>query len=444
MKILMVTNTYLPIVGGLEKSIQSFTKKLHEWGHEVRIVVPQLEGAETDEKDVVRIPAFHQFKQTGFSVALPVFASLAKIIDSFQPDVIHAHHPFLMGEMALRLATRYAKPVVFTYHIMFDQYSHYLPIPSSLSRRFLVELAVGYCNLSTRVIAPSESVRGILRSEGVKSFIDVVPTGVDVQAFANGEREKMRAELGIPNDAWVLGYVGRLAVEKNLEFLTSAVIRFMKKHKNVHFLVAGKGPSEDVIKKLFQESGIQNRLHLLGVVQGKNLADCYHAMDVFVFASKSETQGMVLCEAMAAGIPVVAMDAPGVREVVKNLENGRLLPHEASSEFYSALSWCLNRNPQQWRELKLRARETARVFSTENCTQKALQVYEKAVADTLVPMIKGQNEWRRMMRRLNTEWKIMTNFSRATGLALSEIITSRHLRVCASTTHEVQAYGVGG
>src|SRR3989338_8695947 len=95
MKILMVTNTYLPIVGGLEKSIQSFTKKLNEWGHEVRIVVPQLERTETNEENVIRIPALHQFKQTGFPLALPVFTSLAKVIDSFRPDVIHAHHPFL-------------------------------------------------------------------------------------------------------------------------------------------------------------------------------------------------------------------------------------------------------------------------------------------------------------------------------------------------------------
>ena len=424
MKILMVTNTYLPIVGGLEKSIQSFTKKLNEWGHEVRIAVPQLERTETNEENVIRIPALHQFKQTGFPIALPVFTSLAKVIDCFQPDVIHAHHPFLMGEMALRLAARYAKPLVFTYHIMFDQYSHYLPIPSSISKRFLVELAVGYANLSTRVIAPSESVREILRTEGVRTAIDVVPTGVDTPIFEDGNGKKLRESLGIPEDAFVLGYVGRLAFEKNLEFLTKVAIRFMKAHENTHFLVVGKGPSADVIQKLFQEAGISNRLHLPGVAQGKTLADSYHAMDVFVFASKSETQGMVLCEAMAAGVPVIGIDAPGVREVVRDLENGRLLPNEDSSEFYSALSWCLKRNPQEWKKLKQKARETAQIFSTNNCTRDALQVYEKAAADNLVPVFKEQNEWRRMMRRLNTEWNIMANFSRATGLALGELITS--------------------
>ena len=424
MKILMITNTYLPIVGGLEKSIQSFTHKLREWGHDVQIVVPQLEGMETTEENVIRIPAFHQLKQTGFAVALPIFASLAKVIDSFQPDVIHAHHPFLMGEMALRLAARYGKPLVFTYHIMFDQYSHYFPIPSSLSRRFLVELAVGYANLSTRVIAPSQSVREILQVEGVRSFIDVVPTGVDVQAFASGDREKKRDELGIPKNAFILGYVGRLAVEKNLEFLADAVIGFMKSHKNAHFLVIGKGPSEEVIKKLFRQAGIENRLHPIGVVQGKALADCYHAMDVFVFASKSETQGMVLCEAMAAGVPVIAIDAPGVREVVKDEKNGRLLARENSAEFYSALSWCLDRNKREWERLREGARETAQVFSVENCTRDALQVYEKAAVGNLLPTTREQSEWRRMMRRLNIEWKIVANVGRATGLALSEIITS--------------------
>lgn len=394
----MVTNTYLPIVGGLEKSIESFTHKFREWGHAVEIAVPN--------------PPF----------ALPLFASLAKVIDVFKPDIIHAHHPFLMGEMALRLSARYEIPLVFTYHILFDQYAHYLPIPAALSRRFLVELAAGYANLSSRVIAPSESVREILIAEGVRSPMDVVPTGVDIAAFDKGDGEKLRRSLGVLPEEFVLGHVGRLAVEKNLHFLSRVVSSFMQTHPKVHFVVAGKGPWIELMEKIFRDAGVQKRFHFLGILQGQALADCYRAMNMFVFASKSETQGMVLCEAMAAGIPVIAIDAPGVREVVRDLRNGRLVRHESESEFSSALQECYEYGACEWKKLKQEARNTAELYSEDICARKALKVYEIALANNRRQTIQEQGEWRRMMRRFRTELKIMGNLGRATGLALKEAV----------------------
>lgn len=424
MKILMVTNTYFPIVGGLEKSIESFSAKFRQWGHEVIIAVPELEGMERNDQGIIQMPALHA-GQSDFSLALPIFSALTKVVDSFQPDVIHTHHPFLMGEMALRLAARYAKPLVFTYHIMFDQYSHYLPVPSYLGKRFLVELAVGFANMSTRVIAPSESVRKILQQIGVQKYIHVVPTGVEIEAFAEGNGAKVRQALGISAQDWVLGYVGRLAPEKNLEFLADGVIPFMKANSKAHFVIAGKGPSQGLLEKLFLEAGLKERLHMQGVMQGKDLADCYHAMDAFVFASKSETQGMVLCEAMAAGVPVIALDAPGAREVVKDFENGRLLKRENKEEFQDALTWCFECDSHQWKKLQENAKKTARIFSMDTCAKHALKVYEAALADDLSLIIAKQNEWRRWMRRFRAEWNIMANFGRATRLALGEMAVNR-------------------
>ncbi|MBI3313808.1 MAG: glycosyltransferase [Candidatus Omnitrophica bacterium] len=392
MKILMVTNTYLPIVGGLEKSIQSFTKKFQDWGHDVMIVMPDTEK-------------MHQR------------------IKAFQPDVIHVHHPFLMGEIALRWAARYTKPLVFTYHIMFDQYSHYLPVSTPLAKRFLVELAVGFCNLSTQVIAPSESVREILRWQGVTTPIEVVPTGVEVGFFTQGNGKKMRQSLGIPDQAFVLGYIGRIAPEKNLEFLANVILRVMQEDENAHFVMAGKGPSEESLKKIFFDADLQNRLHVPGILQQKDLVDCYHAMDVFVFASQSETQGMVLCEAMAAGIPVVAVDAPGVREVVRDGENGRLLSYENEHEFQTALSWCREQPEPVWQRLKENARQTAENFSVDRSARRALEVYEIARRNHAIS--ESAKPWRRFVGRPATEFNIMANLGRATGLALKEMVMAR-------------------
>ncbi len=425
MKIMMISNTYLPIVGGLEKSIESFASKFREWGHEVLIVVPRLEESEPDAPGILRIPSLRHFRHPDFSLLLPVFTVLSQAVERFEPDVIHAHHPFLMGEMALRLCARYKKPLVFTYHILFEQYAHYVPLPPASGRKFLVELAAGFANLSTRVIAPSESVRGILRAEGVKRPIDVVPTGVDTAAFsANSERgrEAVRDRFLIPPGAFVFGYFGRLAPEKNLGFLARAAISFMRRNSGAHFFAAGKGPFEQEMDRLFNEAGMSGRYHFAGVLGGQALVDCYHALDAFAFASTSETQGMVLCEAMAAGVPVIALDGPGVREVVRDFHNGRLVMSGSARDFVSALDWCASLDRTVREGVADAARQTADEFSLNKCARRALGTYEAAIEVCGMEDEGRHEEWHSMMRRLGTEWKIISSIGRATGLALGAII----------------------
>jgi len=175
--------------------------------------------------------------------------------------------------------------------------------------------------MADHVIAPSESVMNLIKERGVTTPVSVVPTGIYVEKFAKGAREDFRKKLNIPAEAFVVGHLGRLAPEKNLDFLADAVAQFLKDN-DAHFLLAGKGPSEENVKKIFEAAGAGERLHLAGVVKGQDLIDCYHAMDVFAFSSQSETQGLVITEAMAAGLPVVAVDAPGVREVVADKLTG--------------------------------------------------------------------------------------------------------------------------
>jgi len=415
MKILMATNTYLNVVGGLEKSVLSFASKFRELKHGVAIAGTDFVEISGNTKNsslpLTRHPLF----------SLPFRAKLERIVAKFNADIIHAHHPFLMGEMALRFSAYYDKPVVFTYHIMFDQYSHYLPLISpSFSKRFLTELAVGFCNLCTRVIAPSESVRKILRAQGVKAAIDVVPTGVEAEKYLIGNRGKKRKELGLSEKAVLLGCVGRLAPEKNLDYLASQVLRFMQAHDNAYFFVAGKGPSCEMLKNIFSDAGLQARLLYMGALQGQDLIDSYHAMDVFVFASESETQGMVITEAMAAGIPVVALDAPGVREVVQDFENGRIVFTAESNEFQSAIEWCVARSAKDLASLKQKAIATAGSFSVDKCALRALEVYRMALQDYSSGSRKDQAQ-HKLLRCVRIELLIILNFVRAAILATREL-----------------------
>ena len=294
---------------------------------------------------------------------MPATGRLKSPIHAFRPDIVHSHHPFLLGDTALRVAATRNIPVVFTHHTLYEEYTHYVPGDSPRLKRFAVELTTGYCNLCNTVIAPSGSIAQLLRQRGVTVLIEAIPTGVDVDLFAAGDGAAARAAMQIPPDAFVVGHVGRLAPEKNLGFLTDAVAQFLLTNERAHFLIAGGGPLKQEILEKFAAFKLGSRVHLAGVLERKALAGIYRAMDVFTFASLTETQGMVLTEAMAAGVPVVAVDAPGVREVVQDRVNGRLLPHEDAPQFIDALAWVTGLDSTEQQRLIKDAYCTAQEFS---------------------------------------------------------------------------------
>ncbi len=378
MNVWMMTNTYTPFVGGVARSVTAFTRECRKAGHRVLVVAPVYEGAPQSEPDVVRIPAIQNFNGSDFSVALPVPGYLTPYFDECRPDIIHSHHPHLLGNTAVRVASRFSRPLVFTHHTMYEQYLHYVPAEAGRMREFVISLVTGYCNLCDCVIAPSQSVAQTLRERGVETPIEIIPTGVDVQQYEKGDGMTFRCSHGIPRKAFVAGYVGRLAPEKNLPFLAEAMRVFLSQVRTGHFLVVGSGPSSQEIRKVFRDAGLRRRLHLVGSLEGQDLVDAYHAMDVFVFASHSETQGMVLTEAMAAGKPVVALDASGVREVVMDGCNGRLLDSDNPEEFAAAVAGIAAAPSHDRQQLGRAALETAREFSMDRCARDLMDEYTSA------------------------------------------------------------------
>ncbi len=376
MNILMMTNTFIPHVGGVARSVQSFTDGYRKQGHRVMVVAPQYENIPENDMDVIRIPSIHHFKGSDFSVPLPIPGFLTKAIEKFKPDIVHSHHPFLIGWTALRVAHMHKLPLVFTHHTMYEQYTHYLPGDSKVLKRFSIDLSTRYANLCDQIFAPSESVASILLKRGVETPISVVPTGVHFERFDGGSGPGFRMAMGIPEDAFVVGHVGRLAPEKNLQFLSAAVARFLKAESRAHFLVIGSGPSQKAIRKIFFREGIPGSIHFAGSLDHPLLTSAYKAMDVFAIASKTETQGMVLTEAMAAGVPVVGLDAPGAREVVIDQINGRLLGIESIADFASALEWIAVLDSKQKHKLRKGAVQTAQLFSIDRLVEKALECYE--------------------------------------------------------------------
>jgi glycosyltransferase involved in cell wall biosynthesis len=418
MNILILTNTFTPHVGGVARSVAAFTEEYRSRGHRVLVVAPEFPDMPQDELDVVRIPAIQNFNASDFSVVLPIHPALSDTIDAFRPDIVHSQHPFLLGMTAVRIARRRGLPLVFTHHTLYEQYTHYVPGDSPALKRFAIELATRYANLADQVFAPSESIRDLLQQRGVVTPIAVVPTGVHLENFAHGDGPAFRRRMGIPEDAFVVGHLGRLAPEKNLEFLARAVADFVGSRPHAHFLVIGSGPSETTMRDVFAQAGLEARLHVAGILKQQELADALHAMDLFAFASTSETQGMVLTEAMAAGLPVVALDAPGAREVVRDRQNGRLLQEATPAAFSAALQWAAGLPPESLRDLQHAARETAEAYSMPRSADKALACYEALKSGTAAESGKDESAWEEAMTAIRTEWDILKSVAGAGDAAL--------------------------
>ena len=420
MNILMITNTYLPFIGGVERSVKIFTEEYRRMGHKVIIVAPSFENMPTDETDVIRVPALQNFNGTDFSVQLPIPGILHNALKDFHPDIVHSHHPFLMGDSALRVAAQFKVPIVFTFHTFYERYTHYVPGDSPALKRFVIALATGYANLCDHVFAPSNSVADVLIKRGVNTPVDVVPTGIELEEFAKGDGLRFRKAMGIPLKAFVIGFVSRIAPEKNVRYLGEVVCRFLRSNENTCFLMIGKGPSEDYIKDIFHKYNLFHRFFHPGTLVSQPLIDAYHAMDVFVFASRTETQGLVVTEALASGVPVVAVDGPGIGEIVMDYTNGRLLKNYDPDAFCDALLWVYRLSNQKKRQLKKDARLSVLLYSKDICAAKALDIYMSLLTRNLMVRDHLDSAWEKTKRLIKAEFELLRNMKRATDAAIND------------------------
>jgi 1,2-diacylglycerol 3-alpha-glucosyltransferase len=422
MRIAMFTNTYLPHVGGVARSIEQFSNALRKQNHEVLIIAPEFPNSQVGESHVMRVPAVENFNGSDFSVYLPVPGFLDDALDAFKPDIIHSHHPFLLGDTALRTASKYKIPLVFTHHTLYEQYTHYVTGESTgtWAKTFIMDLTSNYANACQRIIAPSNGVSQLLRDRGVTKPINTIPTGIEMDRFSHADPKNFRAKSGIPESAFLVGHVGRLAPEKNLGFLTGVLVQFLKTSATRHFLLVGSGPMENEILKTFQDEGLSRQVHNLGILRGSDLVNAYASMDVFVFASHSETQGMVLTEAMATGTPVIAIKATGVEDVVVDGENGFLLDKDDSQLLVQRLSEYEILPASARHTFRESARKTAEGFSMALSVDKLIALYSQSILENhTVPSDEGL--WDSTLQRVQAEWTIWSNYLHATGVALLDL-----------------------
>lgn len=377
MRILTLTNTYLPSTNGVARAVSDTTAALRGRGHEVLVVAPEQESR-MQREDVVRVPAVCLATDAEYAVPYPVVGQLAARVSELRPQIVHTNHPFFLGDTALRIASTRGVPLVLTYHTRWGRIGGDA-LDSELVRAFLEEMNTDYANRCDWVVAPSTPLATALRQRGVRTPVSVIPTGTSYQRFSSGDRPRGRRRAGLPESALVVGHVGRLAPEKNLDLLAQGVAAFLVAHPRARFLLVGAGPCREQMLATMQARNVAARVHATGELHDQDLVDAYAAMDVFAFASRTETQGLVLAESLAAGIPIVAVDDPVVRESVDSRGIGRLVEARPSA-FARALADMVAVLGGNLARVRSAARKRARELSLSRTAGDLERVFSGIVA----------------------------------------------------------------
>lgn len=395
MKILMISDVYFPRVNGVSTSIQTFRRELTALGHEIHLVAPAYPAAYPDEPHTVRVPSSYLplDPEDRRMHARAIRAAAGRFeLEGF--DLVHVQTPFVAHYLGLELAGRFGVPVVETYHTFFEEYLfHYVPF---LPRRWLRAAARRFSrtqgNSVDALVVPSTAMRDVLAGYGVRTAMHVLPTGIPLADFAGGDGARFRAALGIDAGTPMLLFVGRVAHEKNIEFLLIALEQVRRRVPSAVLVIAGEGPARPRLERVTERLGLRGNVHFVGYLDRRTaLLDCYAAADAFVFASRTETQGLVLLEAMAVGLPVVSTAVMGTRDIV-GPRRGALVPDDDERSFADAIERLVG-EPALRARLAQEARDYVREWHADALARRMAALYaEVAAAGSRAQGVAGQHE----------------------------------------------------
>lgn len=322
MKILFISDVYFPRINGVSTSIETFRRNLRALGHTVHLIAPDYLTPSADETDILRVPSRHlpmdpedRLMQYGW-----VMGHLDKL-RAERYDIIHVQTPFVAHYLGTKLSKELDIPCVETYHTFFEEYLyHYIPfVPKMLMRFVAKRFSRHQGNSLDGMVVPSHPMLQVLKNYGIKTPTEVIPTGIEPGSFVAGDRVAFRTSYGIPQDRPVLLFVGRVAHEKNIGFLLKVLARVRTEIPEILLVIAGEGPARESLVQDVATQGLDDNVMFIGYLdRHTELNSCYSSADIFVFSSRTETQGLVLLEAMAQGIPVVSTAELGTRDVLRD------------------------------------------------------------------------------------------------------------------------------
>lgn len=378
LNIAVFSDSALPILNGVSVSIDQTVNRLRQLGHSVHLFTAAFPGHIEQDPNTHRFFALNTPFARDYPLALPPFYPMLWEFRRHRFDVIHTHTPFTIGMVGLRWAESHNLPIVATYHTHYDKYTHYIPIfPKPYLKYKIAKHLNFYYNNVNHIITPSAASEHWLMRHSVRQEVTVIPTGIPVpQAI---DRDQVRREFGVAPDQQVVLYAGRIAVEKNLGFLLEAMKTVLKQNPRAVLWVVGDGPAREEFRRKTSDLGIGDRVKFFGFIPREDVDRFYAAADLFVFASRTETQGLVVSEAMSYGLPAVVVNSGGAAEAVKDGYNGYAVPNNVEL-FAQSVLYALE-DPVKYRAMSEAAVESAKKLSVPAMADRIVDVYRNVLGE---------------------------------------------------------------
>jgi len=330
---------YLPVINGVTITIADWKKWGEQNGVTFTICIPTLDKRVSKDPSVVMYPSVPIYRRIGITVPMFPNAFVEKEFAKRRIDLIHVHHPFSIGNLALLTKKRLRVPLLFTYHTRYTDYvASYAPgFLAEMFTRSITRRIVRFINQCDAVTAANETLRDELRRNGVRTPVSIVPPGIDTKQYSSGNRDETRKRLGIAPQDTVLLYVGRLAKEKNIYFLMHAFARIHSRVPHIRMLLTGNGFEEHALRRFVEKNGLSARVLFATQETVKTIPGIYACADAFLYASQTETYGRVIVEAMSAALPIIALAGPSIVDLLRDGVTGRVLFHQSPEAFGDAV-----------------------------------------------------------------------------------------------------------
>ena len=375
----MLADTYKPYVSGVTNVIDLSKRYLESQGHQVYVFTFGDVDYHDDELNVIRSPGL-PLVDTGYFLNVRYNRQARNLLRTM--DIVHVHHPFLSGRLAIWYCKPRGIPIVFTNHTRYDLYAQaYFPVlPEGIGDAFLKAFIPGFCSSMDMVVAPSTGLKKVLERAGVTDHIEVVPNGVDLSPFRQSIEPIDRSELCIGEKQVILVFAGRIAPEKNLPFLLRAFNGAAQAYEDLCLLIIGDGPERENLEDRVSHMGITDRVHFTGMVDYQKIPRYLAAADVFVTASVTEVHPLSVIEAMGAGLPVLGIESPGVGDTVTDGEDGFIVPEEDLAAFTAKMVRLVT-DAELRQSMGQRARQTSELYDYRRTTQQMAELYQKVIAN---------------------------------------------------------------
>ena len=381
MKVLITTDWYEPVINGVVTSVMNLSRKLRERGHEVKILTLSRTCHSYIEGDVIYAGSIGMgciYPQARVKIPTVAGDYMEMLLD-WKPDIVHSQCEFSTFFLAKKIASELHIPIVHTYHTVYEDYTHYFSPQKAWGRNIVQLMTRKLANAVETLIAPSDKIRKILEGYQVSCPVEVIPSGISLEKYQACKeedwREKIRAQLGIPQDALVLVYVGRMAKEKNIEELLEYQQEAEK--YGVILLLVGDGPHLPELKKKAEELKVTEHVIFTGMIAPEEVGHYYQAGDLFVSASISETQGMTYAEALAGGIPLLCRRDGCLEQVVADGENG--WQYDDREDFLGRIREWKGMSEDAKSRMQDKAVDSAEKFSSGNFAGRVEKIYEQQI-----------------------------------------------------------------